>query len=76
MRSFSARKRGVVIATFAIAATALIAAGASAATIVMGAVQVKLGSAVPDLSTWALMLASFSVIGLGIRSRKRSVVLS
>jgi len=78
VRSNGTRKThrsGAVIATFAVATT-LVAAGVSAATIMMGAVQVDFGSSLPDLVTWALMLASFGVIGAGLRSRKRSVVLS
>jgi hypothetical protein len=42
----------------------------------MGAVQVDFGSSLPDSVTWALMLASFGMIGAGLRSRKRSVVLA
>jgi hypothetical protein len=76
MRTFDAHKRRAVIGTFAIAVTALVTAGASAATLMTGAVHVNLGSSFADLPTWALLLASFAVIGLGIRSRKRSVVLS
>lgn len=64
MRIFGTRSIGVVVA-------AIIATGASAATSAAPA-----GSSFPDPVTWALMVASFMVIGAGIRSRKRSVVLA
>lgn len=76
MVAFGPRKSGVVFAVAGIVATTLIAAGASAATVMMGTVHVTLGTSFPDASTWALMVASFTIIGAGIRSRKRSVVLA
>lgn len=76
MRSFSPRKSGAVFALVGIVATTLIAAGASAATIVLGTVHVQFGSSFPDPATWVMMVASFGVIAAGIRSRKRSVVLA
>lgn len=76
MRSSGLLKSGAILALVGIVATTLIAAGASAATIVLGTVHVKFGDSFPDPATWAMMLASFGVIGAGIRSRKRSVVLA
>ncbi len=76
MRFFGARKTSAVIITVAVAAAALITAGASAATLMFGVVPSDLGASLPDISTGGLMLASFFLIGAGVRSRKRSVVLS
>jgi len=76
MLSLDPRKSGPVLALAGIVLTTLVTAGASAATIVLGSVHVEFGASFPDPATWALMLASFSVIGAGIRSRKRSVVLA
>lgn len=76
MRVFATRKAGVITMTAAAATIMVLAAGASAASIVVGAVSVDLGSSFPDMTTWALMLVSFGMIGLGVRSRKRSVVLA
>jgi hypothetical protein len=76
MRLFGTRRTIGVIATFAVAATTILAAGASAATIVIDVVQSKLASSFPDALTGGLMLASFVLIGAGVRARKRSVVIS
>lgn len=76
MRSSRSYKSGAILALAGIIATSLVAAGASAATIVLGGVHVEFGTSFPDPATWGLMLASFGVIGAGIRSRKRSVVLA
>ena len=75
MRSLGTRK-SVVIVTLAVAVTTILAAGASAATIVIGVVRSDLASYLPDAMTGGLMLASFVLIGAGVRGRKRSVVLS
>lgn len=76
MRFFGNRKTSAVIATFAVAAATILAAGASATSIVMGAIQSELASSFPDVLTGGLMLASFVLIGAGVRARKRSVVIS
>jgi len=76
MRSLGTRKKSVVIATLAVAVTTILAAGASAATIVIGVVRSDLASYLPDAMTGGLMLASFVLIGAGVRGRKRSVVIS
>ena len=76
MRFFGARKTSAVIITVAVAAASLITVGASAATLMFGVVQSDFSSSLPDMSTGGLMLASFFLIGAGVRSRKRSVVLS
>jgi len=76
MRSFGARGVSTIIATGAVATAMLVAAGASAATIVIGVVRSDLVSYLPDAMTGGLMLASFVLIGAGVRGRKRSVVLS
>ena len=76
MRSLGTRKKNVVIATLAVATTTILAAGASAASIVIDFVQAELVSSFPDALTGGLMLASFVVIGAGVRARKRSVVIS
>ena len=76
MRLFGARKVGAISATIAAFTTAFVAAGASAATMVIEAVQSNFGTSFPDPTTWALMLASFGIIGAGVRARKRSVVIS
>jgi hypothetical protein len=76
MRTFSIRKTVAVTATLAIVGATFAGAAASAATILNGAIQLKFGPSFPDPQTWALMLASFGVIGAGVRSRRRFVVLS
>jgi hypothetical protein len=73
MRIFGARKASAVLA---ISTTIFLAAGASAATIVMQAVPTNFSASFPDPLTWAMMLASFGLIGAGVRARKRTVVLS
>ena len=76
MRLFGTHKKTMVVATLALAATTILAAGASAAGIVIGFVQSELASSFPDALTGGLMFASFVVIGAGVRARKRSVVIS
>ena len=76
MRTFSIRKSLAVIATVVVVGATFAGAAASAATILNGAIQLQFGPSFPDPQTWALMLASFGVIGAGVRSRKRFVVLS
>ncbi len=76
MRSFgtvgtSAKLVSAIVTTFT-----LVTAGASAATFTIGALKIDLGSSFPDPTTWALMLLSFGLIGAGVRSRKRSVVIA
>ena len=75
MRSLITRSAGAK-SIVAVAVVTFFAASASAATIVVGAVQVHFGDSFPDPATWALMLLSFGLIGAGVRSRKRSVVLA
>lgn len=75
MRIFVPRRAGVVAAA-ATLATISFEAGASAASIAVGQVTIHLGDSFPDPTTWALMLLSFGLIGAGVRSRKRSVVLA
>lgn len=76
MRLFATRKAGVITATATAAFVALVAASASAATMVANTITIGFGPSFPDPTTWALMLLSFGLIGVGVRSRKRSVVLS
>jgi predicted ATPase len=76
MRPPSVRKAIALISTVAVVAVTLVGAAASAATIFSGAIQINLGPSFPDPQTWALMLASFGLIGAGVRSRRRTVVLS
>lgn len=73
MRIFGARKASAVLA---ISTTIFLAAGASAATIVLQTVPTNFSASFPDPFTWAMMLASFGLIGAGVRARKRTVVLS
>lgn len=76
MRLFTSRRAGAIMTITATSTMALVAAGASAATVMAGTVKLDLGSSFPDPATWALMLVSFALIGSGVRSRKRSVVLA
>lgn len=76
MRVSSIRKTVTIITTVAVIGGVFVGAAASAATIFSGALQVQLGSSFPDPETWALMLASFGLIGAGVRSRKRFVVIA
>ena len=76
MRIFGARKAGVVLVTAAVSTVIFLTAGASAATIVMEAVHADLGVSFPDPTTWAMILASFGLIGAGVRARKRTVVIA
>ena len=76
MRFFGARKASTVFVTLAVSTAVFLAAGASAATMVIEAVQADFGTSFPDPFTWAMMLASFGLIGAGVRARKRSVVIS
>jgi PEP-CTERM motif. len=76
MRGFGIRRVVKVTSIVVIAGAALAGAAASAATIFNGAIQIRLGDSFPDPETWALMLASFGLIGMGVRSRRRFVVLA
>ena len=76
MRGFVTRPAGVITTMGTLATITLLGASASAATLVAGAMDLHLGTSFPDPTTWALMLVSFGLIGAGVRSRKRSVVLA
>lgn len=76
MRGFGMRRVVKVIGAVTVVGVTVIGAGASAATILGGAIPLHFGSSFPDPETWALMLASFGLIGMGVRSRRRFVVLS
>jgi hypothetical protein len=76
MRPSATRKTGKIVTVATLATIVLLGASASAATLTSGIVHIQLGSSFPDPATWALMLVSFGLIGAGVRSRKRSVVLA
>lgn len=76
MRIVPNRRTGTSTVIGATALLVLLGAGASAASIFVGAVDLYFGKSFPDPGTWALMLLSFGLIGAGVRSRRRSVVIA